>query len=341
MEKYDFIKMMLNNRHLSIKDKKRLVLLATREIEHSDIPIKGKKKAPPPETKNGSIHSPKDTASFLSLFNNPDGFKFLTHDFDPNSNMDYDKLLNLAQKTFFEGTSKYKIPQSLYSLMSTFIGVDNNKQGDNKKWMDCDGILHNSNYSCKEWKEWAKANPNIHLLENKDIEKEILKFRSTIRIVKPALKDIIENIKKRFSNLSVQTDKLEVADFYTYVRFLKKSIELILNDMSRYAEKFPKIEICFQREIGDDFSLRIIKICQIGSFSSSLDDVIKKFENGGGAFNEIKNTLLGYCNWSVEAIWDDIPKRWNILDDIGRDKVEEIKDGKVKGFTHVLTYYYK
>lgn len=36
MEKYDFIKLMLKSRNLSVNDKKRLVLLATREIEKNE-----------------------------------------------------------------------------------------------------------------------------------------------------------------------------------------------------------------------------------------------------------------------------------------------------------------
>ena len=37
MEKYDFIKLMLKSRNLSVNDKKRLILLATQEIEKKDI----------------------------------------------------------------------------------------------------------------------------------------------------------------------------------------------------------------------------------------------------------------------------------------------------------------
>ena len=88
MEKYDFIKLMLQNRNLSVNDKKRLLLLATREIERVDVSLEPKaekrKKESKEETPNTSalaVHAPKDTATFLSLFNDPNGFKFLTHDF--------------------------------------------------------------------------------------------------------------------------------------------------------------------------------------------------------------------------------------------------------------------
>lgn len=68
---------------------------------------------------------------------------------------------------------------------------------------------------------------------------------------------------------------------------------------------------------------------------------LKKFKAGGGAFNEIKDVLLGYCNWSVETIWDGQAKRWNILNDSNKAEVEEINGGDVPGFTHVLTFFSK
>ena len=46
MERYDFIKLMLQNRNLSVNDKKRLLLLATREIERVDTSLEQKKEDP-------------------------------------------------------------------------------------------------------------------------------------------------------------------------------------------------------------------------------------------------------------------------------------------------------
>jgi hypothetical protein len=75
--------------------------------------------------------------------------------------------------------------------------------------------------------------------------------------------------------------------------------------------------------------------------ATSLDDVMKKFKSGGGAFNEIKKMFVGYCNWSVEALWDGQPKRWNILNDDNVDEVENIHNTEIHGFTHILTYFSK
>jgi len=338
---------MLQNRNLSVNDKKRLLLLATREIERVDTSLEQKKEDPKKESKENSnnsgalaIHAPKDTASFLSLFNDPNGFKFLTHDFDPDSDMNYDKLMTQVRTQFKEAAAKYRIPTSLWSLMNAFI-TGKDKFGKDTTWKDCDGKIHKDNYTSPKWVEWSNSNPNTHLLSNEEIGKEILKFRSTIRIVKPVLCDIIKRQETKHSNLIVQTAGLEKADFYTYVWFLESGIKLILNDMSRYAEKTPNVKITFERSFGDDFSKRIIKITQIDSISFSIDDVLKKYKTGGGAFNEIKKMFFGYCNWSVESLWDGKAKRWNILKDSDIDEIEDIEDTSVPGFTHILTYYSK
>ena len=348
MEKYDFIKLMLQNRNLSVNDKKRLLLLATREIERVDASLPPIEKEPKhespkdsPNTSALTIHAPKDTASFLSLFNDPNGFKFLTHDFDPDSDMNYDKLMKQIREQFKEATAKYRIPKNLYALMSAFIFGGIGKDGKVRTWMDCDGKFHKENYASKKWVEWSGNNPNVHLLSNEEIAKEILKFRSSIRLVKPILCDIISRQETKHSNLIIQANGLEKADFYTYVWALENGIKRILDDMARYADKAPNVKISFERSYSDDFSKRIIKITQLGSISSSIEDVLQKFKAGGGAFNEIKNVFYGYCNWSVESLWDGKAKRWNILNDSDADEIEDMENTDVPGFTHILTYFSK
>lgn len=342
MEKFEFIKIMLNNRNLSVNDKKRLLLLATKEVEKNDSVLMSATddvNLDLPATisaKNDVVHLPKETASFLSLFNDPKGLKFLTHDFDPESDMNYDSLMNLARSVFKDGTAKYHIPKNLYALINTFINGG-------KVWMDCDGDFHSENYSSRSWSDWAHQNPKVHLLSNELFSKTILKFRSSIRLVKPILSDIIKKQANNHSNLIIQSEGLEKADFYTYVWNLENGIKRILEDMSRYSGKSPNVKISFDRKYGDDYCLRIIRLTQIGSVSTSLDDVLNRFHSteGAGAFNEIKKVFAGYCNWSVEALWDGKPKRWNILTDSTIPEVEELKDSNIDGFTHILTYYSK
>lgn len=343
---------MLQKRNLSANDKKRLLLLATKEIEQENkitsVASSGEeqKNETKEDTKNSRTATPKDTASFLSLFNDSNGFKFLTHDFDPDSNMDYDKLMMQVTAKFEEASARYRIPKSLWGLMKAFI-TGKDKDGKETTWLDCDKKAHIGNFSSHDWADWAEKN-NLHPLSNEVFSKDILKFRSSIRLIKPKLQDIVSeivaDIEKRCPNLIIQTSGLEKADFYTYVWYLKDGIRRILEDMSRYAEKTPRVNISFERKFDDDFSLRIIRITQLGSVSYSLDDVVNKFydkKKKGGAFNEIKEDFYGYCNWSVESLWDGKAKRWNILKDSNIDEIEDLGNTNIPGFTHILTYFSK
>lgn len=345
MEKYDFIKLMLKSRNLSVNDKKRLVLLATQEIEKKEkITERGTDSPNGDKSINTEQpHAPKDTAAFLSLFNHEDGFKFLTHDFDPDSEMEYSQLLKMARDTFMSAKDKYTIPKSLYALMFTML-----YGGKDKTWMDSNGKRQTENFACNKWIQWAKDNAKIHVLSNESIKKVLMAFRSTIRIVQSSfesdsrLESIVKRQAKKHADLSITYDHLEDADFYTYVRFLEKGITLILDDMSKYLKESPKVKISFDSSRNDGYKLCVIKITQYGSFSSkSLEDVRNKFNGGGGDFYSIKNTLCGYCNWSVETKWGDEVKRWNILDDSGKEQEENLVSPDIPGFTHILTYFSK
>ena len=323
-----FFNFFLQNKNLSkVQMKKRDFLIAREYLTPQNTEIEK--------------HVPKDTASFLSLFNDPNGFKFLTHDFDPLSNMNYATLMELTNKVLKEACGRYEIPKSLYALIDTFINGGTDKDGKPKKWRDCSGYWHEENYACKQWKEWSNENPGHHLLSNEEFAKTILKFRGSIRIVKPILSDIVQKQDINHSNLKIETEGLEKADFYTYVWALEDGLKRILDDMNRYSNKTPNLKISFQRKYSDDFSSRIIKITQIGSVSSSLDDALQRFHAGGGAFNEIRKVFTGYCNWSIEAIWDGVPKRWNILKDTEVPEIEEFDETNILGFSHVLTYFSK
>lgn len=341
---------MLKSRNLSVNDKKRLVLLATQEIEKTDsVVIDGEANSPKGAHSiiQEQVHTPKDTAAFLSLFNHEDGFKFLTHDFDPESEMEYSQLVKLAREAFVNAKNKYVIPKSLYALMYTIL-YGGKKDGKERTWMDCNGKFHSENFACKKWTQWAKENPRIHILSNESFKKVLMAFRSTIRLVQSStesdsrLETIVKRQTKKHADLSITSDHLEDADFYTYVHYLEKGIIFILNDMSKYSKESPKIKISFESSINGDYKFCVIKITQYGSFSTkSLDEVQSKFKKGGGDFYSIKNILCGYCNWSVESKWGDNVIRWNILDDTGKKEIEELPNIDIPGFTHILTYYSK
>ena len=340
---------MLKSRNLSVNDKKRLILLATQEIEKADNNVEESETKRPEganSTQREQVHAPKDTAAFLSLFNYEDGFKFLTHDFDPDSEMEYGQLIKIAQDAFNNASAviERKIPTSLYAFMRTVLFG----KGKYKTWKDCNGKDHSEHYVCAEWKKWAKENPKLHILSNETIKKTIMDIRSTIRLVlsentDSRLKTIIKRQEKKHANLSIISENLDNADeFYTYVNYLEKGIKLILDDMSKRFKESPKVNISYDSSRDGNYKLCMIKITQYGSFSSkSLDEVLSKFKDGGGDFFSIKNTLCGYCNWTVESKWGNKVMRWNILDDTGKEETEELSSTDIPGFTHILTYYNK
>ncbi len=347
MERFEFIKMMLGNRYLTLNDKRRLINLATSEIGADDKVQAGEELEGDGETDrlvekipHKQKHKPRDTASFLSLFNDPVGFKYLTHDYAPGVNIEYEAFLEQVCDTFKKKAKEYRIPKTLWSLMNIVLNGGVDKRQRPNTWLSYDGTPQNENYASESWIDWARNNPNIHLLSNENFRRTIMRFRNTIRVVKPALNDIVQGMQEQYANMEIHTQKLDKADFYTYVYYLKEGIKRILDDISQYQEH-PEVHISFMSEYGDDFSKRIIRITQTGSKAANFEQVRKRFDDGGGAFNEIRDTLLGYCNWSVEALWDGEAKRWNLLNDNNAKEVEELNATEIDGFTHVLTYYYK
>lgn len=282
-------------------------------------------------------HFPKKTADFLSLFNMPSELKYLTHRFDPDSGNTYEELMEHAKKVLDSSLKTNSIPKSLYALMTYMV------LGEGEYWLDYTGTKQTENYTSGKWMNWSKENGGCHVLDNPDFAQYIQLFRKTIRIVKPALEDIVKEMEEKFPKMDIQRVKLGNADFYTNVFYLKKGIERILSDMDQHSDKTPHVHFEFDRsyEYEDVFCKRKIIITQERSEAGDINDAIKKFTKGGGSFAEIVKFFRGYCNWSVEALWNGEPKRWNILDDEDHPAIEDIDGAGIKGFTHILTYYSK
>lgn len=71
----------------------------------------------------------KRVADLLKLFGEADGFKFLTHDFDPTRNDDFISLVNRYRILLVENACL--IPSHLYDLLFGFLY--------GKTWEDSDG----------------------------------------------------------------------------------------------------------------------------------------------------------------------------------------------------------
>jgi len=330
-ELQEFIYFMTHNKSLTREQQRKRDALLAKAVVAGQIDTLRKT----PEEKKQSTHSPKGTAVFLSLFNRRDGFKYLTHNYD-SSSMILTDMLKHAKEVFEEAKRGKNIPESLNSLIFNFLN--------GKYWLDSEGKKCIDGYGNPSWIEWSAKNDGKHpITDIGGMEATIQRFRHTVRVVAPDLEHIIRRIAGKFTSLRICMTNIDKADFYTNVFVLNSRLAELFKDINDHAgQDFKDVHVEYMPDIAGDFFLHRIRISQIGSFSAkSIEDVLRKYESTGGFFFENAEKLKGYCNWSVESLWDGKPVRWNILDDTGVEKTEQIDAKDVKGFTHILTFYQK
>jgi len=279
--------------------------------------------------------SPIDTAKFLSLFNDPMGLKYLTHDFDHVNDGRPQTLDDLyKQVKLLLDNKDLNIPSSLWAPINNYL------QG-GKEWRDTFGIAHNSYIIDGPWKEWSHQN-SMHPINNPVFAAEIMTFRSTIRLVSPFLKEICKKAKTGLS-LIIKEENLEKADFYTNTYVLYLVIKRILIMMNRRMDKNPNVRISYKRTSDSEGRMiRQIQISQCGSYADKpLDEIKKRLSTDpeAGDFGSIRNSLNGYCLWQVESLWAGKPLRWNILKTDEMREIENVDEGSIEGFTHTFTFY--
>ncbi len=335
-EKYQFLHYLTQSKLLSrVQQKKRDHLLA-RDCMNSDFSVISEEiQAPHINSKPFSPMSTIDTAKFLSLFNDPMGFKYLTHDFDhvndgrPQSLDDlYQQVTNILKKREFD------IPLSLWTPINYYINGGN-------EWLDTFGKSHNSFLNDSKWNKWSVQN-KMHPINNPSFASEILSFRSTIRLVPPLLKEICYEAKKGLL-LKIEEEGIEKADFYTNTYVLYNVIKRIFAMMNRRVDKHPNVKVSYKRS-SDSIGrmVRKILITQLGSYALNPIDEVKgriSVDSEAGDFGSIRKALNGYCLWQVETMWDGKPLRWNILKTDEMNETEDIDIKSVEGFTHIFTFY--
>lgn len=285
-----------------------------------------------------AAHYPKAAADFLATFANPDGLKFLTHDFDPDSETD---IISVADRfeSIYSNRNNTHIPESLYKLIAGFIR--------GPKWIDRNDNPHFIFLKSHKIKTWLTQNPGLHPIISNEFGQEIQDFRNTVRVSKPELSRIVQRLLKtnnQLAKLRATTNDLDKADFYTNVNVLaNKILRKVLIDI---AQRNPEseIQISFSRASSPTtrHRMQIIKIVHIGSEANSLEDVVRKIsfeEQSGEMFNLLKS-CKGYCDWTIEARFEkEGCKRWRILDSENLPETETMPDNSVGGFTHIFTFY--
>ena len=365
----DFISDMLAHQNINVSEKERLFELAkeeikkldndedklrelTRRIEKLEKENKEIEKVNTTSIKKvkGNIGKPKDVANFMSLFNQRNGLKYLTHDFDEEGSFEIDDFLKSSQELFNTTTnSQLSIPNSLYAIVQQFAFNTNQI-----KWLSISedykrNEVVNLGWSSEELRGWSK-HERLHPIRNDKYKKIINDFRRVTRIESPNLESLIEStLDSIFENKKIDFDiekiDLTKADFYTHVRDLKKALELVFKEILKRSnnDSLKKIQIKYQRETIGDYFIRKIIITHFNSFPpKELDVLLKEWSTlEKGTMGDIANALQGYCNWSVVTSIEEKPVRINILKDIDTPSCESVDASEAIGFTHVFTFFYK
>jgi hypothetical protein len=368
--KGEFITELLSNSKLSVNNREKILKLSAKEFEKhydeqrsidtkiDDLEERVEKVEqsiikpfflPSEEAENEAwkLPNPRHVADFMSLFNQRNGLKYLTHDFDENSDFKVNEFLRSANTVFKEKTAKLNIPTSLWKIVQKF--AFDSKQAE---WTSISEDYKNfislkTGWATKELRDWSKQN-NLHPLRNKEFEKVINDFKRITRIKDPNLEKLINTtlegiFEKELKNFEIEKVLLSKADFYTHVGYLKTAFETIFKEVKEQSDtpEKKKISIKYERETSNEgYYLRKILITHHNSYpQKELAMLINEWKEKGSMGKVVKN-LSGYCHWSIETIIDESPTRVNILKENDTPN-HEVLTFIPHGFTHVLTFYYK
>lgn len=294
--------------------------------------------------------SPRYTTEFLNMFENAEEFKFLTHkynsstedpeDHEPHTNK---SMMEVALRLFTERTKINKetesdvLPRNLYKCFEGFLK--------GPIWFDSQGMKHTFNWSSDDFIRWAEQNPTTHPgVSTSPFRQDIEAFKHTIKIREKRLVSLVDELLAKNSITSANKEDLFKAEFYTFVPALKDALDRIFSGIKERESDASSLNIYYRKKVDPITKKRValIEILHENSFSGkSVEECQERLRNGmsGGDFGEIKKSLKGYANWTVESLWAGEPRRWRILDDTKSNEVETMSEGDVKGFKHIITIY--
>jgi hypothetical protein len=228
----------------------------------------------------------------------------------------------------------FNYPGSLYELLNNFVNGG--------KWIDSVGKEHVTYLKSPEMMKEYELNPaGTHIIKSTEFRDEVLAFRNTIRLERENLPKLIDTIvgrKSYFKLLRIEKESLDKADFYTNVYNLGQIIEDVLSDIQQ-RESDAEVLISYDRESDYAYRLCKIKITHKGSEANEFSAVQSKVKTEGGAMFNLLKRCIGYCDWTIEAKFEDGNKRWRVLDSTQSKEVEDLEASSVMGFSHIFTFY--
>lgn len=284
--------------------------------------------------------NPKHVAEFMSLFNQKDGLKYLTHDIDGSDNFNYNEVLSLVRKVCTENFEEKDIPSTLRELLNQFIFSEHPKWKSFDK--DYNELEMTTGWSVDVWKQ---DKSNLHPIRQQQFFEIIRNFKRLTRIESPYLETIVNKVFTD-DNFELEFQDLSKADFYTHVGEFKAALETMFVEIQKQADsdEKKKVTVSYKRETRDEFFVRKIIITHHNSFPTrdDQDALIKEWLSlEKGCMAKIASHLQGYCHWSIETCVDGKPVRVNILREQETQPRESIDNENLVGFTHILTFYYQ
>lgn len=286
-------------------------------------------------------HKPKDTVTFLKLFEDRDAFKFLTHDFD-NTDEEFSRsdIVKKAKEVYEKVRKDLVVPEILTTRFHHYAFHKKPKWWTWEKGTQSDIFL---GWSGKKLIDWCNdpINESIHPFKDSYyLDNMITPFKNCIEVRLGYLPKLFQQVidKKLDKSFDVEYIDLKKARFYTDVNIFQSGLNSLFTPFKEIANENNnhKIQISFNREKIGETRLKVIKIIHFDSMPlkfSDDEDLIK------GDLKEAKERFKGLCNWSIEAKFEDGFKRINILNDNQDIQYIETIEKEETGFTHILSFY--
>ncbi|TDQ08875.1 retron-type reverse transcriptase [Pedobacter metabolipauper] len=332
----NYMKMVTGENHPTyLKLSKRFKKLANKRFAEK------KQKSSSTHKGDFSEHRPKDLARFLRFFQDSDGLKYLTHDFDMvDAVFDYDRIMMYAVRDFFRGVKENYITKQLYARVYQFAFEEEPNWW---KYEDGKRIEINIGWSSKQIKEWVRLNPGTHPIRSKLIRDNLIRpFKESIQFRPPALRNRIEStVREKFGEdydeLQIDYSNLEAAEFYTDVELVLSGVRHLLDGILERIGISKTIHIAFSKQEVNGSLMKVLEITHVGSrcYKNALP---KELLNGN--FSDALKLFHGLCNWAVRASFADGDFEVDMLSD--KEKLSQkrpVNKELISGFTHLLRFY--
>lgn len=335
-------------------------LATTKLDELSKLISKEAESSEPTAVSKDHKNNPFAYHDVFSKFNRDSVLKYIYHDWT----MDGSKITgyNKSRQEFFEEVvNKAENLKNNTLFRGSFVNMLTDYIDGSEGWIDWRGVRHNR--TLRYFREKEKESFVLRQNANNGLSPESL--RDSVRVTSADnLRELFEYareqaVKEYFTNGDHQAAQCIIfdynignaVDFYCDKRTLSDALTRIFKDMLQlymqlYKGKELTIEIEHRKEKSPDGgSSYVVTLTQRNATTSrTCKEFCDKLSNGGGNFSDVRNILRNVCDWSVETIWTDGPRRVNCLsayEDLTVDASEDLASltNDQNKFRHIFRIY--